>query len=126
MIRKVVKALGGLLLFTTAYTQNTITDTSSTCIAYWKKGDVKELMIRKAGSSMQNGKEKDRSASLYYATITILDSTAKGYKVQWQYKPATVQDTSAMGKLNNLFLNLKIVYATSETGGFDSLINYDE
>lgn len=124
MIRKPVIVMGLLLLLMTASAQNVTTDTSATCVAYWSKGDVKTFLITKTSVNYRSGKETKRSESIYESVMTVVDSTEIGYIIEWQCKPVKASTTDDI--VTQMLDQFKIVYSTTETGGFDSLINYEE
>ena len=117
-----------LLLSIAGFSQNVVSDTSATCVAYWRKGDVKNIEITKTSRTLNAGKEKRSTQSSYGAIITVLDATDKGYVLQWQCKPGKDDQKYSFRDdvLNELYLNLKVIYTTDETGMFDSIVNYSE
>jgi hypothetical protein len=127
MIRKILIVMGLLALFMTGHAQNVTTDTSATCVAYWSKGDVKKFLVTKTSVKYQAGKETERTEGTYETVMTVKDSTEKGYTIEWQCKPVKAGNTNSPGDVVNVLLDqLKIIYTTSETGAFESLINYEE
>src|SRR5690349_12989659 len=59
-------------------------DTSQILIAHWKKGETKTYSITHNKQSSENGKPTNTSLT-YWATIKVMDSTAEGYTLQWNY-----------------------------------------
>lgn len=126
MMRKITLVLASLLLLLTAHAQNTATDSTAPCVAYWRKGEVKNLVIKKTSITMDAGKEKKASSSTHEATLTVLDSTEKSYTLEWKYKPNKKSEIPELETFNNLLTQLKVIYSVTETGAYDSLINYEE
>lgn len=126
MLNRLFPTLTLSLLFITGYTQNQVTDSTATCVAYWKKGDVKNLTILKTSTTNQDGKPITTKASCQ-AIMTVLEESETGYKIKWQYKTDnSSQELSAFEKFNILLTNLTLIYTVKETGDFDSLVNYQE
>jgi hypothetical protein len=127
MIRKQMIVMGLLLVLMTAGAQNVTTDSSATCVAYWSKGDVKKFLITRSSVKYEAGKETGRTQSTYESVMKVIDSTEKNYTIEWQCKPVKAgSSTDAAELVTHMLDQLKIVYTTSETGGFESLINYEE
>jgi hypothetical protein len=127
MLNRLLPTLALSLLLSSGFTQNTVTDSSATCVAYWKKGDVKTVTINKTSINYKKTKPPETTKATCKAIMTILEESETGYKIQWQYKvDNSAPGISDLSKFNELLTNLKIIYTTSETGAYDSLVNYEE
>lgn len=123
--------LFSLLIFGTVSlrAQNRVTDSSVTCIAFWKKGEVRKLKIthtKSKGSSETDMRSED--AISYMAQVTILDSTTDGYKIKWKFqqpqieKPGNIKDGSGVP----IFDGMEFVFSTNDGGMFKELENWEQ
>ncbi|MCY7292832.1 MAG: hypothetical protein LH615_11695, partial [Ferruginibacter sp.] len=69
-----------------SFSQNRITDTSATCIAFWNKGEQKVFQISHNKQKYFKGNIKSNVEVKYEAHIKIIDSTTDGYMVEWRFK----------------------------------------
>lgn len=121
-----------LLLFSCLFlytkSQNKFSDTASTSVAYWKRGEVKSYLITHNKQKSIEGKLQPESNLSYVANITILDSTKDGYKIQWIFN-LTDEFKAENPYLDGLlpaFEGMKLLYLTTETGVFKELLNWQE
>jgi hypothetical protein len=116
-----------LILFTLlSFAQNTATDSSATCIAYWQKGEGKVFQITRSKEGIVAGKTSNKSSLNYEAHVQVLDSTSEGYTLQWQYKNFNSEDNPSLSMVNLLLEELKIIYTTTTSGAFKDLTNWKE
>ncbi|HEX6333165.1 MAG TPA: hypothetical protein VFZ78_03000, partial [Flavisolibacter sp.] len=115
-----------LLAGTTAFSQNIATDTSAQVIAWWRKGEVKNLVISKTTEKKDNGKVVQRTSGSYGATITVIDSTAEGYTLQWQYHYKAAAGQTELQVYEKMLDELKVIYKTSDVGDFEEVVNFNE
>lgn len=115
-------------LFLFSNSQNRFRDTSSTCIAFWKKGEEKSYLITHIKEKTKGGKLEPQANISYVAKIAILDSFKTGYKIQWIFtlsEKFKAENPFLIG-LMPAFEDMKLVYLTTETGMFKELINWQE
>jgi hypothetical protein len=102
-------------------------ETRVPCIAYWKKGEEKTYLITRKKEKTTAGKSSGGENFLIDAKITVLDSTAEAYTVQWVYGiPPEVDKNSLMGQAAALMQGMKFIYKTDDVGSFTELINWEE
>ena len=59
--------------------------------------------------------------------MTVIDSTANSYTIEWLYKNCKTNDSrSAMKKLVALCNDIKVIVKTSELGQFQEIVNWKE
>lgn len=119
------------LLLVSAYNghaQNRITDTTATCIAFWKNNEPHVYHITHIKEKSESGKTKTKAEASYEAHIKIIDSTAVGFTVEWVYKNFTTpgQPENVLSSLNTLMEGLKVLYKTDDVGSFSELLNWQE
>ncbi|WP_029901803.1 hypothetical protein [Prevotella sp. 10(H)] len=93
--------------------QINLNDSTVQTVAYWDKGDVYEYQIINKRTQYKNAQLISCDSLIYNVDITVLDSTANSYTIEWLYK-------------DNINKGLKIVYKTNEMGEFDEVMNWDE
>lgn len=108
--------------------QNRITDTSATCIAFWKNGENRVLQILHGKEKYDSLKQRSKTTVSYEAHIKIIDSTATGFTIEWVYKNFTSSDLNeqSSGEVNTIMEGLKILYKTDDVGSFSELLNWQE
>lgn len=107
--------------------QNRTTDTSATCIAFWKNKEAKVYYI-KHSKEKSTAKGNTSGEATYEAHIKIADSTAAGFTVEWVYKnfkTAGFTDNT-VNSLNAIMEGIKIRYKTDDVGMFSELVNWQE
>lgn len=109
--------------------QNRITDSSVTCIAFWKKGEERKLKIthtKSRGTSETDMRSED--AMSYIARVTVLDSTADGYKIKWKFTQPQLQKTGVIkdGSGVPIFDGMEFIFSTNDGGMFMELENWEE
>jgi len=102
-------------------------DPSVTCTAHWKKGEERIFTIFQTNYSTA-----EESTPLFHfeyeATVTVLDSGAQGYTLQWAFHlPDLLKE--ARPKLADslpVYEGLKMIYHTDPAGAFKDLVNWQE
>ncbi len=110
------------------YSQNNSSDTSASCVAYWKKGERRTLSIIHNKVSYKAGEIESNFRFAYEADVLILDSTTEGYKVQWTFHlPQIVKKAHPLlADSLPVYEGMKMVFTTSGTGAFVELLNWQE
>ncbi|WP_336517525.1 hypothetical protein [Pollutibacter soli] len=112
-----------------SYAQNRITDSSVTCIAFWKKGEERKLKITHTKSTGSSEADMRSEAALSYeAHVTILDSNEGGYKIRWKFRSPELHKS---GDVRNgagvpIFDGMEFLFSTSEGGMFLELENREQ
>ena len=107
--------------------QNRTTDTSVTCIAFWKNKATKVYQI-KHSKERSSAKGITTSEATYEAHLKVTDSTTAGFTVEWVYKnfKSTGTGDNTINSLNAILEGLKIIYKTDDVGMFTELVNWKE
>lgn len=120
------------LLFLFCYTygccQMNLTDSSFTCMANWKKGEEKSFAIQRNKESILSGSTQPPFTFNYEAVVTILDSTAEGYKIKWVFQlPELVKQMNpGLAEAMPVYDGLQMIFLTTTKGAFVELINWQE
>lgn len=119
-----------LLLISTfcSIAQNRVTDTSATCIAFWKNGEYRILQITHGKEKYDSTKLKSNTSITYEAHIKIIDSTTNSFTIEWIYKNFSSSDLNeqSLAGVNTIMEGLKIIYKTNDLGSFSELLNWQE
>jgi hypothetical protein len=107
--------------------QNRTTDSSATCIAFWKNKEAKIYTITHSKEKTTN-KGNTSGAATYEAHVKITDSTATGFTIEWLYKNFKTEGLTdnTVNSLNAIMEGLKIKYKTDDAGSFTELVNWQE
>lgn len=122
------KLISFCMFFAAGFTvaaQNRLTDTSATCVAYWKNKEKKVYVVNHAKEKKEDNKLQSQVAYSYEAHIIITDSTEEGYTLEWKNRNYQSDDPN-ISYLNTFFKDLKFVYKTDGTGSFLELLNWEE
>lgn len=108
--------------------QNRTTDTSATCIAFWKNKESKIYQIKHSKEKTESATKNSKSESGYEAHIKIIDSSEAGFTIEWVYKNFTNSGAPeyTLNSLNAIMDGLKFVYKTNDVGTFSELLNWQE
>lgn len=103
-------------------------DSSASCIAFWKKGEKKIFSITHTRKSYESGTLKSDLNLSYEAHVDILDSSSSGYKIQWTFRlPALLKpDHPSLAGSLPVYEGMKMIFNTSEMGAFIELLNWEE
>ena len=107
--------------------QNQFTDTSTTIVTYWKKGETNIFDISRTREKYQNGKLSSKGSGTYEAHVKILEETDKSYTIQWTYKNITPsKDANPIEAriIAQMTEGLQVIYKTNELGEFSELVNW--
>jgi hypothetical protein len=126
-MKKLLISLSLLLTCFNVFAQNKTTDSSATCVAYWKNGEQKVYLINRTREKYEGNELKSKFDYTCEAHIHIKDSTKEGYTIEWVNKnyqsPTGDPNIKAM---NVLYKGLKFLYKTDETGAFKELVNWED
>lgn len=102
------------------YAQNTYTDSSVTCVAYWKKNDVRAFTITKQEEKNLDQARSEVKLIAYDVTIRVLDSTKEGYKLEWKQGNVRIKgmDSVSNALAGKLLSGVKFIYSTDDIGSF--------
>lgn len=116
------------LLFITTFLLAQGEDTAITCTAGWKKGEEKIILITRSKVNIPVRQETPDFKMNYEAHLTILDSSADGYKIQWVFQlPALVKLANPeFAKAMIVYNGLKMIFTTTNEGEFKELLNWEE
>jgi hypothetical protein len=102
-------------------------DSTVQVVGYWSKNDKQSFLLTSDKYSVEGKDTTDREIIKTEIDITVLDSTATSYTVEWLYK--TIQsntDNAISRKFYPLAQNVRFVIKTDEMGSVQELVNVKE
>jgi hypothetical protein len=118
-----------VLLLSTACTvaQINLKDSTAQAIGYWDKNEKQSYAITTDRFKLKGEDTISKSRVEYDVEITIIDSTAQSYIVQWQYRNFRSSSTDEIRKkVDAAQQDLKILFKTDEMGMFEEVLNWQE
>lgn len=126
-MRKVLFIIVSIFISCTCFSQINLEDSTVQVIGYW---DKKEKQVYKVVETEYKIKDEDTTSVdvlKYTVDITIVDSTADSYVMDWHYKDYEVQtENSLLMKLSKLNDNTSVRIRTDEFGAFQEVVNWKE
>lgn len=117
-----------LLIHMTFLGQITENDTTISCMAYWKKGEQKVILISRKKESYNQSKLTSTFNLSYEAHVSVLDSAKDGYTIQWVFHlPAILKALNPeLAASMPVYEGLKMIFTTTNSGSFKELLNWEE
>lgn len=117
-----------ILISSISFSQNRFTDTSVTCIAFWKNKEARVYQIKHSKEKFEISTLKTSAEGTFEAHLKVIDSTESGFTVEWVYKnfKASGAPENFLNSLSTIMEGIKIVYKTDDVGMFTELINWEE
>ena len=128
-MKRLILASLVFFIFTTAYCQINLTDSSVQVISYWKIHDTKKYQITENSFQMEQLGDTTKFLKYNYTlNVEIVDTTAKSYTSKWAYTNLNIEKSwnPILEKLIALKNNLTLVVKTTEMGEFQELVNWEE
>ncbi len=119
----------GLLLFQVLKVncQVNISDSTTMVVAYWEKGETKSYIITRNTMRIMRGDTVFSDTSNFKVDLTILDSSRKGYIINWHYHDFTIEsDNEMQNKQTKLIPDLIVEIRTDELGVFEEVVNWKQ
>lgn len=124
---KLISFLLAIAVTTITTAQINLKDSSVQTIGYW---DKKEKQIYSVITDKFKVRAKDtvsRARLTYDVEITVIDSTAKSYTLEWAYSNFKSTSTDKLRKkAEQAPQGLKILVKTDEMGSFEEVLNWKE
>lgn len=117
-----------LFLFTVnMFSQINIADSTVNVVAYWDKGEKQDYTIIKTRTKIENGDTTSVESVRYEVELSVVDSTANSYTMQWIYKDVISDNKNPfVAHANKTVKGLKILYSTDEMGVYKEILNWEE
>lgn len=118
------------LIFTLSinlFAQLNMDDSTAQVIGYWDKNEKQSYSITTDKLKIKEGDTLSREQLSYTVDITIVDSTADSYLIDWMYRDYKINtDNELMKKVFTLAQDLKVSIRTNELGVFQEVVNWRE
>ena len=109
------------------FAQLNMNDSTAQVIGYWDKNEKQSYSITSEKLKINGTDTLSREQTSYTVDITIVDSTADSYLIDWMYKDYKINtDNELMKKLSTLAQDMKVTIRTNEMGVFQEVVNWKE
>ena len=126
-MNKLTSTLFATFLATPLFAQINSEDSTVQAIGYWDKKEQQAYAITSEKYKVKGTDTTDRELTTYEVAVTIKDSNATSYTIEWLYKKITTSNSSALvKKLSALSEGMKIVVKTDEMGSLTEVVNWVE
>jgi hypothetical protein len=128
-----MKSLSVLIIFLAIpaimFSQINIGDSTIQVIGYWNLKEKQSYTVNYEKYKIKDSKDTtDREKLTYDVDITVLDSTANSYTIEWFYKNYQINASSSeiSKKLMSISEDIKVIIKTDEYGSFLEVVNEKE
>ncbi len=125
-----MKKLGTVLLIllsTAAFGQINLADSTAQIIAYWNVGEKQSYSISLQKIRLSGTDTTSNETMTYDVDVTVVDSTANSYVVEWFYHNYKTNSTNEIvKKVIALSEDLKVRIETDEFGSIKGVQNWEE
>lgn len=115
--------------FITVNAQINASDSSFQVISYFNKLEKQSYAVTTDKYRVIGNDSSRRETISYEVDVTVLDSSAKEYTIEWFYKNFVVLNSEGdetMKRLASIANNCKVIYKTDELGVFKEVVNWKE
>jgi uncharacterized protein YbaA (DUF1428 family) len=107
--------------------QINMADSTVQVIGYWDLHEKESYSITEEKYKVQNSDTINRISTKYKVDVTIIDSTANSYSIEWRYYDyETSLDNTILQRIAKLGESMQVVIRTDEYGTFKEVANYKE
>lgn len=116
-----------LLIGVGSHAQINLADSTVQTINYWDKNEKHTYHITTYKYKIKDADTTSREVMQYDVEVTVKDSTAKSYTIEWIYKNYQVDsDNEITKKIIEASEEMKVVFITNELGVFIEVVNWEE
>lgn len=116
-----------ILLSVKIFGQINMTDSTAQVIGYWDKNEKQSYIVTQEKYKIKDSDTTSRDFYKYAVDITIVDSTANSYIIDWFYKDYEIQSENALiQKLASVTNDMSVRVRTNELGVFQEVINWKD
>lgn len=102
-------------------------DSSAQIIGYWDKNETQTFLISEEKIKIKETDTISREFAKYVVDVTILDSTATSYTIEWFYHDYEIDSKNEITQaLVAITDSLRIVFKTDELGSFTEIVNWQD
>ena len=112
---------------THCFSQINQADSTVQVVGYWSKNDKESFLYTSDKYTVVGSDTTNRKITKTEIDITVLDSTATSYTIEWLYKNIKSNSTDPFElKFYPLMQNTKVIIKTDEMGSFVEVVNVKE
>ncbi len=116
-----------ILLSAGAFGQINMNDSTAQVIGYWNMNEKQSYIVTQEKIKIKDSDTISREFYKYAVDMTIVDSTANSYVIDWFYKDYEIQsDNELIQKLASTTEDMTVRVRTDELGAFQEVINWKE
>jgi hypothetical protein len=116
-----------ILLSVGAFGQINMNDSTAQVIGYWDMNEKQSYIVTQEKFKIKDSDTTSREFYKYAVDMTIVDSTANSYVIDWFYKDYEIQsDNELIQKLASITEDMTVRVRTDELGAFQEVINWKE
>lgn len=114
-------------VITRTFGQIDMNDSTAQVIGYWAKNEKQLYLVTHESFKVKGTDTTSKESYEYALDITIVDSTADSYIIDWFYHDLKMQtDNELIKKLSSLAQDMTIRIKTNELGVFKEVVNWKE
>ena len=115
------------IIFTSAFGQINMTDSTAQVITYWDIGEKQSYSISLQKIKLKETDTTSNEVMTYDVDVTVLDSTEDSYTIEWFYHNYKTNSTDEIEKkVTSLSEDLKVIIETDELGVIKGVRNWKE
>lgn len=115
------------IIFSNISAQINMADSTVQVIGYWSINDTQSYDITYEKYKIEDGDTTSRDVIKYEVDITVKDSTANSYTIEWFYKNYEIEtDNLIVQKLTKIAEDLPVLIKTDEFGAIQEVVNWEE
>jgi len=116
-----------LLLIIKTYGQINMNDSTVQVIGYWDKNEKQTYIVTNESYKVKDSDTTSRESYKYAVDITIVDSTADSYTIDWFYHDYDIKaDNELIKKLSSIAEDMTVTIMTDGLGAFKEVKNWKD
>ena len=116
-----------ILLSGGVFGQINMNDSTAQVIGYWDMNEKQSYIITQEKFKVNDSDTTSREFYKYAVDVSIVDSTANSYVIDWFYRDYEIQsDNELIQKLSSITEDMTIRIRTDELGVFQEVVNWKE
>lgn len=110
-----------------SFGQISLEDSTVQVIGYWDKNETQTYIITNEKYRVTGTDTTKREFVTYEVDITVKDSTANSYTIEWLYRHVDLDTENPFSrKLAGISNNLKVLIKTDELGAVKEIVNWEQ
>lgn len=126
-MRRILFVVLTFLVGIETFGQINMTDSTVQVISYWDLKEKQSYIVTEEKYKVKDNDTTSREFSTYSVDITVVDSTANSYIVDWFYKDFEIKtDNELVKKVMSMAEDMTVKIKTDELGVFQEVLNWKE